>query len=177
MRYLVCLCVFKWYLARYDAKDGVQMAIPISITLQRSILYTLASFGGHYFPHFLSMHMCKLSNPNSSTYVGGSNATNLGLWNLSIFFTHGKILGQATWILKDFIEYLCEKVVINYQKGEIESPSLVLDNWWNLCTNLCHEMWYEQGWCNPSDWARWHSSDGDDHMKWWDGHMWWWSSA
>ena len=31
-----------------------------------------------------------------------------------------------------------------------ESPSLILDNWWNLCTNLCHEMWYELGWCNPS---------------------------
>jgi hypothetical protein len=29
------------------------------------------------------------------------------------------------------------------KKGEIESPSLVLDNWWNLSTNLCHEIWYE----------------------------------
>jgi len=42
------------------------------------------------------------------------------------------MLGQATCIQKDYIEYLCEKVVINYKKGEIESPSLVLDNWWNL---------------------------------------------
>ena len=25
------------------------------------------------------------------------------------------------------------------KKGEIESPSLVLANWWNLSTNLCHE--------------------------------------
>jgi hypothetical protein len=38
------------------------------------------------------------------------------------------MLGQATRIIKDFIEYLCEKAVINYQKGEIKSPSLVLDN-------------------------------------------------
>jgi hypothetical protein len=67
-----------------------------------------------------------------STYVGRANTTNLGLWNLSIIFTHGQMLGQATWIQKDLIEYLCEKVVINYQKGGIESPSLVLDNWWNL---------------------------------------------
>ena len=25
------------------------------------------------------------------------------------------------------------------KKGEIQSPSLVLANWWNLSTNLCHE--------------------------------------
>ena len=44
-----------------------------------------------------------------STYVGGVNATKLGLWNLSITFTHGSMLGQATWIQENFIEYLCEK--------------------------------------------------------------------
>jgi hypothetical protein len=41
---------FKCYLANHGAKDGVQMATPIGITLQRSILYTLASFGSHYSP-------------------------------------------------------------------------------------------------------------------------------
>ena len=35
--------------------------------------------------------------------------------------------------------------------GVSESPSLVLDNWWNLSTNLCHEWWCELGWCNPSE--------------------------
>ena len=39
-----------------------------------------------------------------------------------------KMLGQATWIQIEFNSYLCERVVINYQKGEIESSSLVLDN-------------------------------------------------
>jgi hypothetical protein len=54
---------FKWYLANHDTKDGVQMATPIGIMLQRSILYTLASFGRHYSPKLpISMHMCKLSN-------------------------------------------------------------------------------------------------------------------
>ena len=43
--------------------------------------------------------------------------------------------------------------------------------------NLCHELWYELGWCNPSE-----EHDGTqmvmiDHIKWWDGCMWWWSSA
>jgi hypothetical protein len=40
----------KSYLTNHDAKDGVQMATPNSITLQRSILYTLASFGSYYSP-------------------------------------------------------------------------------------------------------------------------------
>ena len=44
-----------------------------------------------------------------STYVGGAIATNLGLWNLSITFAHGKMLGQATWIQENFIENLCKK--------------------------------------------------------------------
>ena len=39
-----------------------------------------------------------------------------------------KMLRQATWIQIDFNSYLCERVVINYQKGEIESSSLVLVN-------------------------------------------------
>jgi hypothetical protein len=47
MRYLVC-GIFKWYLANHGAKDGVQMATLIGIMLQRSIIYTLASFGSHY---------------------------------------------------------------------------------------------------------------------------------
>jgi hypothetical protein len=39
-----------------------------------------------------------------------------------------KCFGKQHESKKDFIEYFCEKVVINYQKGEMESPSLVLDN-------------------------------------------------
>jgi hypothetical protein len=44
---------FKWYLANHGAKDGVQMATPIGITLQRSILYTLSSFGSYFSPKLL----------------------------------------------------------------------------------------------------------------------------
>jgi hypothetical protein len=46
----------KSYLTNHGVKDGVQMATLISITLQRSILYTLASFGSHYSPKLLE-HM------------------------------------------------------------------------------------------------------------------------
>ena len=56
-RYLVSF-VFKWYLANHGAKDGVQMATSIDITLQRSILYTLASFGRHYFPTLSNPYIC-----------------------------------------------------------------------------------------------------------------------
>jgi hypothetical protein len=38
------------------------------------------------------------------------------------------MLGQATWIQLNFNSYLYERVVINYQKGDIESSSLVLVN-------------------------------------------------
>ena len=43
------------YLANHGAKDFVQMATLIGITLQRSILYTLALFGSYYSPK-LSIH-------------------------------------------------------------------------------------------------------------------------
>jgi hypothetical protein len=43
----------KSYLTNHDAKDGVQMATLIGITLLRSILYTLASCGSYYSPKFL----------------------------------------------------------------------------------------------------------------------------
>jgi hypothetical protein len=44
----------KSYLTNHGAKDGVQMATPIGITLQRSILYTLASFGSNYSSKLLN---------------------------------------------------------------------------------------------------------------------------
>jgi hypothetical protein len=49
--FMFCKC----YLTNHGAKDGVQMATPIGITLQRSILYILASFGSYYSPK-LSIH-------------------------------------------------------------------------------------------------------------------------
>jgi hypothetical protein len=43
----------KRYQTNHGTKDGVQMATLIGITLQRSILYILASFGSHYSPKLL----------------------------------------------------------------------------------------------------------------------------
>jgi hypothetical protein len=47
--FMFCKC----YLTNHGAKDGVQMVTPIGITLQRSILYTLASFGSYFSPKLL----------------------------------------------------------------------------------------------------------------------------
>ena len=72
--------VFKWYLANHGDKDGVQMATLIGITLQRSILYTLASFGSHYSPTLSYPCICaSFQIQTLSTYVGGANSTNSGL--------------------------------------------------------------------------------------------------
>ena len=53
------------YLVTNGAKDGVQMATPIGIMLQRSILYTLASFGRHYSPTLPIYAYVQAFNPNS----------------------------------------------------------------------------------------------------------------
>ena len=45
----------------------------------------------------------------------------------------------------------------------VESPSLVLDNWWNLSINLCHQVWIWSRLVHPSNGARW----------WW-SRCWWW---
>ena len=42
--------ISKWYRANHGAKDEFKGATPIGIMLQRSILYTLASFGSYYSP-------------------------------------------------------------------------------------------------------------------------------
>jgi hypothetical protein len=59
------------------------MCAPIGITHERLILYTLASLVVITLQQFQSIHMCELQTKHSSTYVGGANTTNLGLWYLS----------------------------------------------------------------------------------------------
>jgi hypothetical protein len=77
-----CLCC-KCYLTNHSAKDDVQMATSIGMMVQRFILYTLASLVVITLPQLQSMHMCELQTKHSSTYAGGANTTNLGLWHLS----------------------------------------------------------------------------------------------
>jgi hypothetical protein len=67
------------------------MTTLIGITLQRFILYTLASLVVITLPQFQSMHMCKLQTKHSSTYVGGANTINSGFGTCPKSFAHGKI--------------------------------------------------------------------------------------
>jgi hypothetical protein len=71
------------------------MATSIGITLQRSILYTLSSFGSYYSPK-LSIHAYVQAFKSKLLAYMYGDTTNLGLQNLSIAFTHGNMLGQAT---------------------------------------------------------------------------------
>ena len=80
---------FKWYLENHGAKDG-EMATLIGITLQRSILYTLASFGSHYSPTTQMHAYVQASIQTLSRYVGGANATNGVHETCPYPFTHGK---------------------------------------------------------------------------------------
>ena len=61
-----------------------------------------------------------------------------------------KCVGKQHESKKNSLNIFVKRLLSIIKKGEIESLSLVLDNWWNLCTNLCHELWNELGWCNPS---------------------------
>ena len=56
-----------------------------------------------------------------------------------------KMLGQATWLENDFSSYLCERLSSITKKGEIESPTLVLDNWWNLGLTFDLSVWTRWG--------------------------------
>ena len=51
-----------WYLVNYGAKDELKGATLIGITLQRFILYTLASFGSNYSPTILIYVYVRASN-------------------------------------------------------------------------------------------------------------------
>ena len=68
----------------------------------------VALFGKHYFHKTLIHAYVQASIQTLSTYVGGDNDILLHMVNM---------LGQATWIQVKFNSYLCERVVINYQKG------------------------------------------------------------
>ena len=80
MHRLSSVSISKWYQANHGAKDELKDATPIGITLQRSILYTLASFGSYY--SLITSNSCICASfqiQTLSTYVGGANATKFGL--------------------------------------------------------------------------------------------------
>ena len=68
----------------------VYWCTPIGITLQRSIFYTLASFGRHCLLYFLSKHMCKLQS-KLLAHMQGEQLLSYGIHETCPYpFTHGK---------------------------------------------------------------------------------------
>ena len=92
----------------------VYWCTPIGITLQRSISYTLASYGRNCLLYFLSKHMCKLQS-KLLAHMQGEQLLPYGIVHILLHIVN--MFGQATWIQLNFNSYLCERVVINYQKG------------------------------------------------------------
>jgi hypothetical protein len=64
--------------------------------------------------------MCKLRTKHYSTYVGGANTTNLGLWYLSISFTLGKIAWASNMNPKELNFHIFVELSSITKKEEIE---------------------------------------------------------
>ena len=111
-----CIIVFV-YVQLLMVLRMVYWCTPIGIMLQRSISYTLASFGRHYLLYFLSKHMCKLQS-KLLAHMKGEQLLPFGVHEACPYLLHMvNMLGQATWIQLNSNSYLCIRVVINYQKG------------------------------------------------------------
>ena len=90
--------------------------------------------------------MCKATIQTLSTYVGGAIATIRSLWNLSLFFTHGKYAWTSNM---DSIEFQ----FISLWKGCHQLPKrgrlkALVWFWWideTLSANLVYQSDYEIG--------------------------------
>jgi hypothetical protein len=72
--------------------------------------------------------MCELQTKHSSTYVGGANTTNSGLWYLSKSFTHGKIAWASNMDPKELNFHIFVELSSITKKGEIKRSSFGFDN-------------------------------------------------
>ena len=122
-----CFCFAsnsKWYLTNHGAKDGIFGALRLVSCFKGPSLihqHNLVDIDSY----ISYLNICISYNPNSQHICRGSNCYHLGFMNLLHVVN---MLGQAIWTQLNFNSYLCERVVINYQKGDIESSSLVLVN-------------------------------------------------
>ena len=148
----------------------VYWCTPIGITLQRSISYTLASFGRNCLLHFLFKHMCKAIIQTLSTYVG-EQLLPFGVHETCPYsFTHGRYAwaSNVNSIKSQFI---------SLWKGYHQLPKRgrlkALVWFWligeTLSANLVYQSDYEIGSTTPSDEAM--SKIMTMAMAWW------WSNA
>ena len=126
-RYLVFVFC-KSYLTNHGAKDVIIDALRLishfkgpSLTPQHHLVDITLS-------QLQFMDMCKLQSKLFAHMQGGQMLPMRVHETCPNPLHMVKMLGQATWIQLNFNSYLCERIVINYKKGEIESSSLVLMN-------------------------------------------------
>jgi hypothetical protein len=72
--------------------------------------------------------MCKLRTKHYSTYVGGANTTNLGLWYLSKIITHGKIAWASNINPKELNFHIFIELPSITKRGRLKGPCLVFGN-------------------------------------------------
>ena len=110
----------------------VYSCYPIGIMLQRSIFYTLSSFGRYCLIYFLSKHMHRLQS-KLLAHMWGEQLLPYGVHETCPYsFTHGKY----AWAKQHGFNLISIHIFVKglssiTKKGEIESSSLVLVNWWN----------------------------------------------
>ena len=119
----------------------------INIMLQRSISYTLASFGRHYSPTTQSHAYMQASIQTLSTYVGGELMLPIGVLETCPYpFTHGKFVWASNM---DSIEFQ----FISLWKGCHQLPKrekfkALVWFWWindTLSANLVYQSDHEIG--------------------------------
>ena len=130
----------------------VYWCTPIGIMLQRSISYTLASFGRHYSPITQIHAYMHASIQTLSTYIGGANAANEIHETCPYPFTHGKYAwaSNVDSIKSQFISLWkgCHQLP---KRGRLK----VLVWFWlideTLSANLVYQSDYEIGSTTPSN--------------------------
>ena len=107
----LCVC-----LVTNGAKDGILVHSDWYHASKVHLLY-LSIIWQTLSPIFPIKHMCKLQS-KLLAHMQGEQLLPYGVHVTCPYTLHMvNMLGQATWIQMNFNSYLCERVVINYQKG------------------------------------------------------------
>ena len=115
MRY-VFLCLCKCYLTNNGAKDGIIGALRLVSRLKGPSLIPLHHLVDITLPQLHSMHMCKLRS-KLLAHMQEELMLPIQVHETCPYPLHMvKSLGKQHEFKLNFILYLCERVVINYQK-------------------------------------------------------------
>ena len=127
-RGIQCLC-FTSDIQQTMVLRMVLLATPIGITLQRSILYTLASFGSYYSPKLPIHAYVQAFKSKLLAHMQGEQMLPILVYKTCPYPLHMvKFLGKPHESKKVLLNIFVKRLSSITKKGKIESPSLVLDN-------------------------------------------------